>query len=82
MPQAASDLVIFSSIRAIDPARGLDEEVDVVVERGVITRVGRGAAADLASSPLARVIAGAGRWLLPAFVDLHAHLREPGQEYK
>jgi dihydroorotase len=82
MPQAASDLVIFSSIRAIDPARGLDEEVDVVVERGVITRVGRGAAAELISSPLARVIAGAGRWLLPAFVDLHAHLREPGQEYK
>ena len=31
---------------------------------------------------MARVIAGAGRWLLPAFVDLHAHLREPGQEYK
>jgi len=82
MPQAASELVIFSSIRAIDPARGLDEEVDVVVERGVITRIGRGAAADLVTSPLARVIAGAGRWLLPAFVDLHAHLREPGQEYK
>jgi dihydroorotase len=82
MPQAASELVIFSSIRAIDPARGLDEEVDVVVERGVITRIGRGAAAELVTSPLARVIAGAGRWLLPAFVDLHAHLREPGQEYK
>jgi dihydroorotase len=82
MPQAASELVIFSSIRAIDPGRGLDEEVDVVVERGVITRIGRGAAGDLVQSPLARVIAGAGRWLLPAFVDLHAHLREPGQEYK
>jgi dihydroorotase len=82
MPQAASELVIFSSIRAIDPARGLDEEVDVVVETGVITRLGRGAAAELVKSPLARVISGAGRWLLPAFVDLHAHLREPGQEYK
>src|SRR6185369_9143457 len=46
------------------------------------TRVGRGAATELASSPQARVIAGAGRWLLPAFVDLHTHLREPGQEYK
>jgi dihydroorotase len=80
--QAASDLVIFSGIRAVDPARRLDEVVDVVVERGVITRVGRGAGASLANSPHARVIAGAGRWLLPAFVDLHAHLREPGQEYK
>ncbi len=82
MPQAASDLVVFSAIHAIDPARGLDDEVDVVVERGVITRIGRGAARELLRSPEARVIAGSGRWLLPAFVDLHAHLREPGQEYK
>lgn len=76
------DLIVFSSIRAIDPARGLDQVVDVVVERGVITRVGPGAAKDLLASPQATVIPGAGRWLLPAFVDLHAHLREPGQEYK
>ncbi|HKQ68635.1 MAG TPA: dihydroorotase [Polyangiaceae bacterium] len=82
MPQAASDLVVFSAVRAFDPGRGFDEEVDVVIERGVITRVGRGAGANLVDSPAARVIAGAGRWLLPAFVDLHAHLREPGQEYK
>jgi dihydroorotase len=82
MPQAASELVIFTAIRAVDPARRLDDVVDVVIERGVITRVGKGAAAELESSPEARVISGAGRWLLPAFVDLHAHLREPGQEYK
>jgi dihydroorotase len=82
MPQAASELVIFTAIRAIDPARGLDAEVDVVVERGVITRIGRGAAAGLTDSEVARVIPGQGRWLVPAFVDLHAHLREPGQEYK
>src|SRR5258708_1101899 len=80
--QAASDLVIFSGIRAVDPARRLDDVIDVVVERGVITRVGRSAGAALVSSPQARVAAGAGRWLLPAFVDLHTHLREPGQEYK
>src|SRR5262245_53464127 len=82
MPQAASDLVVFTSIRALDPALGLDDDVDVVVERGVITRVGRGAAGELARSSAARVLSGAGRWLLPAFVDLHTHLREPGQEYK
>jgi dihydroorotase len=83
MPSAApADLVVFTAIRAIDPARGLDEEIDVVVERGVVTRAGRGAAGDLVRSSRARVIAGARRWLLPAFVDLHAHLREPGEEYK
>jgi dihydroorotase len=82
MSQATHPLIILSRIRAIDPGRGLDQEVDVVVERGVITRVGPGAAGELAASPEAHVIRGGGRWLLPAFVDLHAHLREPGQEYK
>jgi dihydroorotase len=28
------------------------------------------------------VIDGGGRWAAPAFVDLHAHFREPGHEYK
>src|SRR3990172_9604535 len=30
----------------------------------------------------AEVLGAAGLWVGPAFVDLHAHLREPGQEYK
>ncbi|EME65880.1 dihydroorotase [Rhodococcus ruber BKS 20-38] len=35
---------------------------------------------DLEASPDAEVIDGAGRILLPGFVDLHTHLREPGRE--
>ncbi len=76
------DLLIFRQVRAIDPARNLDQLSDVVVEGGRISRLGKDAAHDLASVNGARVIDGAGRWLVPAFVDLHAHLREPGQEYK
>ncbi|UQA54906.1 dihydroorotase [Polyangium aurulentum] len=80
---ASYDLLVFAAVRAIDPALGLDEVVDVVVEKGRIARVGRGAAtAELRSAQGARVIEGEGLLLLPAFVDLHAHLREPGQEYK
>lgn len=56
--------------------------VDVVVEKGRITRVGAGAAGELLHASGARIVDGAGKWLLPAFVDLHAHLREPGFEYK
>jgi dihydroorotase len=76
------ELLIFRGVRAIDPKGGLDEIADVVVERGIIRRVGRDAAGDLARAAGARIVEGHGRWLLPAFVDLHAHLREPGQEYK
>jgi dihydroorotase len=76
-------LLVFSGVRAIDPARGLDAVVDVVVEGGVVTRVGPGAATEeIRRSTRARLVDGKGKLLLPAFVDLHAHLREPGQEYK
>lgn len=66
----------------VDPAQGLDETVDVVIERGRITRVGRGASASLGRPESARIVEGGGLLLAPAFVDLHAHLREPGFEYK
>ncbi|HET9931420.1 MAG TPA: dihydroorotase [Polyangiaceae bacterium] len=77
-----TDLLVITAARAIDPASGLDAIVDIVVESGKISRVGPGAAQGLAHSERARLIDARGRWVLPAFVDLHAHLREPGQEYK
>ncbi len=72
---------VFTDVRAIDPARGLDERCDVVVEQGRISRVGPNAGAGLQGASV-RVISGACRWLLPALVDQHVHLREPGHEYK
>ncbi len=75
------EVLIFKNVRAIDPGLGLDDVCDVVVESGTITRCGR-SAADSLEGRGARVIEAEGRWLLPAFVDLHAHLREPGYEYK
>jgi dihydroorotase len=76
------DLVVFRAVRAFDPARNLDAVVDLVLEHGRIVRLGPNVGRDAAESGRARVIPGAERWLLPGFVDLHAHFREPGQEYK
>jgi dihydroorotase len=83
-----TDALVFRRVRAVDPAGALDAEVDVVVEHGRITRVGRDAAKDLvdagagAGSERVRVVEREGAWLLPGLVDLHAHLREPGNEGK
>ncbi len=77
-----AELVVVNNVRAIDPAAGLDAVVDVVLERGRITRLGPGVGHEAQLAEHARVIDGTGRWLLPAFVDLHSHFREPGQEYK
>src|SRR4051794_30386042 len=81
------DVLVFRRVRAIDPARQLDAEIDVVVEKKVITRAGPNAAQSLlsdASIPKGtlRVFDVPGALLLPGLIDLHAHLREPGQEYK
>src|SRR6185369_13460949 len=77
------DVLVFRRVRAVDPSRQLDAEVDVVVENRLITRVGPRAADNLLTpSQRVRVLEHPGALLLPGLVDLHAHLREPGQEYK
>jgi len=79
----ARPVLAFEQIRAIDPARGLDAIVDLLVEDGKIARVGPGALTDeLRRSDRVRVISKPGLWVLPGFIDLHAHFREPGHEYK
>ncbi len=66
--------------RVIDPARNLDAEGDLLIEKGVISRFGAGLAAGVAKST--RVLDVRGSWVVPGLIDLHIHLREPGQEYK
>ena len=63
--------------RVLDPAAELDARVDVLVEDGRIAALGD----DLAPTGAERLDAE-GCWVVPGFVDLHTHLREPGQEYK
>src|SRR5215469_17736653 len=66
--------------RVIDPRRGLDAEADVLLADGVVSRVGAGIASGVGRD--VRVVDVRGRWVVPGLIDLHAHLREPGQEYK
>jgi dihydroorotase len=66
--------------RVIDPARGLDAEADVLLKDGVVAKIGKGVA-DAAPAG-ARVVDVRGSWVVPGLIDLHTHLREPGQEYK
>ncbi|HME70716.1 MAG TPA: dihydroorotase [Myxococcota bacterium] len=63
--------------RVLDPSSNRDETADVLIEDGRVAAV----EASL-EVPGAEVIDARGLWVAPGFVDLHTHLREPGQEYK
>jgi dihydroorotase len=77
-----AELVVIRGVRAVDPDRQLDAVLDVVIEKGRITALGPNSGQAAAKAERARVIDGTGLWAVPAFVDLHAHFREPGHEYK
>jgi dihydroorotase len=64
--------------RVVDPAAGRDGEFDVLVEDGRIARIGKSLPADGAD-----VFAVTAGWIVaPGLIDIHVHLREPGQEHK
>lgn len=74
---------VFCRARVIDPTTHFDGTADLVVEDGVITRLGLDAAANITAAERDTFIVDLEhRWIVPGFIDLHAHLREPGQEYK
>ena len=74
--------VLLRGVRVIDPAAGVDAVAqDVRIEDGVITAVARSVdAAGLHVVELAPEPGRSWRVLCPGFIDLHAHLREPGAE--
>ncbi len=73
-----SDAIFIEGGRVIDPANGVDGIRTVVLRDGVVAEV-----AERVERPAgARSLDARGRWVTPGLVDLHVHLREPGQEYK
>jgi dihydroorotase len=65
--------------RLIDPARNIDERGDLLLRDGRVERSGPGLGA---GGEDIRIIDVGDRWVVPGLIDLHTHLREPGQEYK
>jgi dihydroorotase len=64
--------------RVIDPVNGLDGSYDVLIDGDRIATVGR----DLPVNDAQVVEIPDGLVVCPGFIDMHVHLREPGQEHK
>src|SRR5690242_13845488 len=64
--------------RVVDPANGIDGQFDVLIDGDRVAQVGR----DLPANGAEVVSIPAGLVICPGFIDIHVHLREPGQEHK
>jgi dihydroorotase len=64
--------------RVIDPGTGKDGELDVLVEDGRVAQIDRNIPPDGAEV----IELGKGWIVAPGLIDIHVHLREPGQEHK
>ena len=66
--------------RLLDPKSGRDAVLDIKIEKDKV--VGLGDPGSVAASKSGTVIDAAKCWVLPGLIDVHVHLREPGEEYK
>lgn len=70
--------LIVKGGRVVDPAAGVDGMFDLLIEDGAIRRIGKDLPVDGAEVfevPRGAIVA-------PGLIDIHVHLREPGQEHK
>jgi len=67
--------ILIKNIRVIDPQNRIDAIKDVLMSNGNFTEIGKNI-----HKKTPRVIDGTGLWLIPGLIDMHCHLREPGNE--
>ncbi len=68
--------ILIRGGRVIDPARKIDEPADVYLLEGKVEAVGR----NLGTPAGAMVVDASRQVVAPGLIDVHVHLREPGQE--
>ena len=74
-----TEVLLITGGRVIDPSSGIDREMDVLLRDG---RVAELAAPGVLAASAKETLDARGCIVAPGFIDLHVHLREPGQPHK
>lgn len=69
--------ILIKGGQVINPATGMDEVADVLVENGKVTKIEKNM-----KVKAERRIDAKGCYVMPGFIDMHVHLRDPGFEQK
>ncbi len=64
--------------RVVDPSQGIDGQYDILIENGRVVKIEK----NISETEASDVLDVAGLIVSPGFIDLHSHLRDPGQEWK
>lgn len=67
--------ILIQNGQVINPATGMNEVADVLVENGVVSKIEKGI-----KEKADRKINAKGCFVMPGFIDMHVHLRDPGFE--
>ncbi len=73
---------IFRNGRVIDPAKGMDAVADVLILDGRVAEISPQIVMSPERGASVREVDASGKWITPGLIDMHVHLREPGEEYK
>jgi dihydroorotase len=68
--------LLITNARVVDPSQELDATLDLLIEDGQIARIDKRIKANVETIDAKGLVA------VPGLIDLHTHLREPGQEHK
>ena len=63
----------------IDPSQRIFEKKDLYIEDGIVKQV-EDEICDIPEGT--RLVDASGCWVMPGFIDLHVHFRDPGLTYK
>ena len=71
-------MILIKDGRVVDPKRGIDDVLDLLIEDGKIKKIGKYQRSD----DYERIVEAKGLTVAPGLIDVHVHFRDPGFEYK